>query len=879
MMKRMQNDTPPRLALAFLHWFCAPKWVEEIEGDLEEQFHLRREQQSLFWARLLYWKDMLLFVRPYTLRRSPSYEQALGPIMIGHYVKVATRNMWKQKLYAFINVFGLAVGLAVCILLFLYVRHEWSYDRFHEKQEQIYRVTRNTETPKEVRRTAVVSAPLATTLKEEIPEIEKAVRLTYEGVVVNRGTQTFSQNALFADSSFLTVFTFPLVQGHPAQALHNLNGVVLTEALAEKYFGDQPALGEHLSIKLAGVFHDFEVTGVVGEMPGPSSIQFNLVLPYEWVGVLNGREVFTDWRHTFTSTFVQLPAGVQPEQLAASLHAFAQVKYKELEEGLRARGILDDRPDPITLGLQPLAAVHTDTAIEGTLEVTGVPLFTQLLAGMALFILLIACLNFVNLAIARASTRIREIGVRKVVGAVRGQLMRQFWGEAVLLSGGALLIALLLVVLCLPVFSTLAGQPLALDLHSNWVTAVALVGVSLLVGLIAGCYPAAYLSHFRPVEVLKGTMQKRGKRRLSKALVVFQFTLSVILIVGTLLLSKQVDYLRGKDLGFDAEHVVAIPTQSEEGQTVLDKYREALSAHPEVMQVTGGSTPMSDWWSRMNVEIGDEQFQTFHIRGDYAFLETFDIELAAGRDFSPDLVTDEVSAVLINESFARRVGWEEPLNKTFTFMGTSVTVVGVVKDFHFISLHYPVGPLILHLQPRNLRYIFARIQGPDVASTLALLESTWRTLTPELPFTYRFLDERIAQQYETEERITTMVRYAAFLAILIACLGLFGLSALMAAQRTKEIGIRKVLGASVPGLVQSLTKEFVVLVVVANVIAWPIAYLSVDQLFQFHAYRTPIGVEYFLLTGIVSVTIALLSVSYQSIKTALTNPTQTLRYE
>ena len=829
-----------------------------------------------FWAKALYWKDMLLFMRPYAIRQTAPYTQARGPIMMPHYLRVAIRTVWRKKLHASINIVGLAVGLAACILLFLFVRHEWRFDQFHEHKERIFRLTRATD----LERTAVISAPLAPTLQADFAEVEAFVRFAFNTAVVSRGEQTFREWVAFADPALLEAFTFPLAQGDAAQALADPASVVLTTDAAQKYFPDENALGQTLSVKLGGVFHTVTVTAVLEAIPDHSSIQFGLVLPYSRVREDRGEAVLTDWMHSFSSAFVLLREDAEIDALRAKLPGFVSTYFQQRLAAMRERGAQGADADLVQIGLQPLTAIHLDAGIDGSVEAVANPVFIYILTGIALFILAIACLNFVNLAMASASARCKEIGVRKVVGALRPQLMRQFWGEALLMSGCALILGVLLAALCLPTFNTLADKTLALDLHTTWTTSAFLIGLTLLVGMVAGVYPAAYLSQFKPVEVLKGVLRQRGKRRLSKTLVVFQFALSIILLIGTMLLAKQVEYLRGKDLGFDAEHVVAIPTQSDEGVVLLERFRQALASHEAVVHVTGGSTPMSDWWSRAGVEIEDQRFQTFHIRADYQFLETFDIALVAGRDFSTALATDATDAVLINEAFVRKMGWDEPLGKSFDFLGQPVTVAGVVRDFHFISLHHAVGPLVLHLHPeRNVRYLFARIRSTDLPATLTLLEATWRKQVPDLPFTYHFLDERIAQQYDTEERITRIISYAALLAIVIACLGLFGLSALTVAHRTREIGIRKVLGASTPGIVGSLGKEYVMLVGLANLIAWPLAYIGVNQLLQFHAYRLEISWWIFLVAGLAALGVALLTVGYQSIKAALADPAQTLRYE
>lgn len=877
------NVSMPRAARVLLHRFCAPRWREEIEGDLEELFAIRVREHGYRLAKVLFWKDVLLFVRPYVLRRADQYRPARGPIMFRNYTLVAFRNIRKHQFYSFINVFGLAVGIAVCTLLFLFVRHEWSYDQFHENKDRLYRLAVTfKETDEAYSSRSAFSAPVGPALQADYPEVEEAVRVWYTpGSFIQRGETLLAQSSAAVDPSFLEVFSFDLLRGDAATALDDPASVVLTESVVTRFFGTEDPMGQDLLIRIGETFESFTVTGVLADVSDQSSIRFGLLLPFSRVPDIKQEDVLNEWDDSFTSTFVLLRPGVEAAAVDAKLPGFVTQYYGHWFEGFRNRGIEGADGDLIRYWLQPLADIRLNDGIQAQ-EATSTPLFNYLLMGIALFILMIACINFVNLAIARAASRMKEIGVRKAMGAVRGQLMQQFWGEALMMSAFAAVLGLGLAALCLPIFNDLADKNLVLDIASNPHTALMLIGLTLGVGILAGGYPALMLSGFRPVEILRGRLPMQTRQRFGKGLIVFQFTLSVVLIVTSVLVAQQVDYLRNRSVGFETEQVVVVPTFSNESDHYA-RYKEALLREPTIVGVTAASTPLSFFRSRRSTVLGETRFQSAVLRVDYNFLDIMGIDVLAGRDFSEFYGTDATDAVVVNERFLRRAGWtaEEALGQSFPFYeDTPVTVIGVVKDFHLTSLHTPLEPTILHVNPvRSVRFVLAKIQASNIRDTIDTMEAAWRELFPQLPFNYSFMDARLERQYAFEERVSTIMRYAMFFATLVACLGLFGLSALSVARRTKEIGIRKVMGASTWGLVRALSRQFIGLVLVANLLAWPLAYWITQQLLQNHAYRIDIGLTVFALTGVMSLALAVLTVSYQSIRAALANPVKALRYE
>ena len=784
--------------------------------------------------------------------------------MLRNYLTIALRHLLRDRGYAVINILGLAIGIACCILIFLYVRHEWTYDAFHEKADRIYRVNLVGKTPDgETYEMSISPIPLAPALSEQFPEISRVVRLRGGGgMVVRRGDRMFrEEGVLFTDSLFFDMFSFRLRRGDPATALKDKDTVVISRTAADRYFGGDVPQGARITID----DDEMIVTGVVEDIPGNSSIRFDFLIPYAkmrdkgWWSYQS-----TSWNSSSTYTFIELMDPAQTPALEERLPGFVETHFPE-----------EYAPG---LSLQPLTAIHLNPDVRYSQGSPSDPKLSYILAGIAFLILLIACINFMNLAIGRSSTRAREVGMRKVLGAQRTQIMRQFWGEAILLCGFALALGVVLAHLFLPTFNALADKNLVLDYHTSGSTLLALIGGVGLAVLIAGGYPALILSGFNPVSVLKNQLRIGGANLFTRSLVVVQFALSVLLIICTLIMFRQLDYIRNQGLGFNQEQVAII--RAPWNISVLDVFRNAISSYDDILQVTGASASFGpDRGGEHGTYIDKErniQLTAYTFRVDYDYVKTLGLELVDGRDFSREFVGDAGKSSIINQAAVRDMGWEEPIGQKLP-QGT--TVVGVVKDYHFQSLHEAIAPVVMHLNSGNVSYIMVRISGKNIPATLALLEDKWQEAAPLVPFEYYFLDEDIDRFYRSEARFSRIATYSALFAVFIACMGGFGLITLAVTRRTREIGIRKVMGATVPDIVLLLAKEYVRLVVIANILIWPLAYWVMSRWLQNFAYRVEIGPGAFVTAGVLALVIALLTVGYQAVKAALANPVDALRYE
>ena len=810
--------------------------------------------------------------------------------MLTNYFKIALRNLLKQKVYSVINVFGLAVGMACCLLILALVDNEWSYDTFHEDAEAIHRVHIHALTPEgEVDVKAGQPLPLGPTLLAEMPEVEQAARLQYTGAVVKaEGTDAFEEQVLFTDAAFFDLFSFRVVGGNAAQPLPEPDAVVLTTGMAKKYFGEADPVGGRLRVSVGGAYEEFVVTAVAEEPPANSSITFGIVLPLERSrSYIQWGDAWTSW---VANTYVRLGAAEQAAALTEKLPAFVEQHYGPMVQTWRILQWLSEEEGAFQLQLQPLRDVHFAPAVQQAQTPATDPRYPLLLAALAFAILLIACINFTTLAVGRAARRAKEVSLRKVLGAVRLQLMKQFWGEALLLSVLALLLGLALTEAFLPFFNDLTGKTLGLTYLQDAPAMLMLLGLTLGTALLAGAYPAVYLSRFHPIETLKKSVRAQGKNRWMQSLVVVQFALSIFFIAGVLVVSGQVRYLKNKNLGFNDERVVVIPTHSTdlaESEQRANTFKTEARRHPNVMQVAAASTSFGRGLSWNSFSTDGNAHFVYTNRIDYDFIETMGMEIAAGRGFSEAFPGDARQGVLVNEALVKDFGWDDPVGQRVEGFHLDVegevtpTVVGVVKDYHFQSLHTAIEPMVLFLRPRDdaFRYLFARLRGEDLPGTLAALEAAWQRAAPDRPFTYQFLDDDFDRQYRAEEQWQQMVTYAALFALMIACLGLFGLAAFTAERRTKEIGIRKTLGASVASLAVFLSKDFLKLVLLANVLAWPAAYLLLSQWLARFAYHVDLSWGIFLTAGLATLGIALLTVSYQTVRAALADPVRSLRYE
>jgi putative ABC transport system permease protein len=798
--------------------------------------------------------------------------------MLKNYLKIALRNLFRHKGYSFINIAGLAVAIACCLLIGFYVIDELGYDRFHKNADRIYRVAAERRRNDDVRLSAWSPVPMGPALQEEIPEVTKAVRFwrAFQPVISYEEKHFREKKFYFTDPSILEVFSFELIEGNPASALASPGNVVITESSAKKYFGEKVPVGK--TLRYVGFPADsvsLVVTGVLRDLPHNSQFEF------DFLASLVGVETENDnWGSTKPIwTYVLLPENYPPNHLESKLSDFVTRHFNSANS-------FDSR----ILHLEALSDVHLYSRYEGGFKPPSDITYVYLFSAIGFFILLIACINFMNLATARSLKRAREVGMRKVLGAHRSQLVRQFLGEAFLFGGLAALLSLVLVEMLLPQFNAFAGKEIAINYFRKDSVLIAVLGIVLLIGLLAGSYPALFLSRFQPIVALKGVSfgaahsSRRGSLLLRKGLVVFQFAVSILLMIATAAVYRQLDYVRNMRLGFDKEQVVALPYSENEKPLLA-----ALAQNPAVLNASVSQrVPVNDVNAdgrTVRIEDSDDPIRVESYLIDDAFLDTYRIELIAGRNLSRNFASDTAS-FLINEIAVRAFGWktpEEALGKRLTWSGWKTGfVIGVIRDFHMTSMHEAIAPLVLHTIPEDRwwrTFISVRIRPENLASTLHFLETTWRSFTPDGAYEYFFIDDSFEELHRADQRFGEIFGFFAALAIIIACLGLFGLAAFAAEQRTKEIGIRKTLGASVAGVVALLSKDFTRMVLLGFLIAAPVAYFAMNRWLDDFAYRAELGLGVFLLAGGLALLIAWLTVSYQSIKAALANPVEALRYE
>jgi ABC-type antimicrobial peptide transport system permease subunit len=787
-------------------------------------------------------------------------------------MKVAWRNIRRHKGYASINIVGLAVGLACCILIFLWVRDEVNYDRFHKNLPDLYRINTEFHKTEPITHYWPVCAPLAPAIKEDYPEVIKATRFTRlrRGQMVRAEEQTFLEPRIcLADPDFFVMFSFPFLEGDPRTALSDPQSIVLLESVASKYFGTGNPMGKVISINNE---QDFTVAGILKDIPKNSTLQFDMLIPFIRIEDFEKAwAVLDNWSLSGFATYIQLEKEAPPELLENKIAYYLKRHVSESEDVIYLQPFKDIH----------LRSSHVQFNIEGQGDITYVYIFSLI----ALFVLIIASINFMNLATARSANRAKEVGLRKVVGAKRAQLIRQFFCESVGLAFLSLILAVVLVELFLPVFAKLSGKSLVLNLSSHIHIVLAIILMTLLTGFLAGSYPALFLSALRPVRVLKGTLRTEAKGILFRRfLVVFQFSLSILLIICTIIVSRQIGFVQNKKLGLNKDHVVYLPIReglAERYETLKNELVEQRGIKNVTVSSslpTSGVFLTTDKVSWEGKNPGDNIVLEVTSTG-YDFIETFDMEILEGRSFSKKYVTDEEESVVINETAKNIIGMEDPVGKQLVFGDAPTTIIGVVKDYHFKSLHSKIEPLIMAIVPDLFRYVFVKLESGDIQITLAGIERAWETFFPDTPFEYHFLDEAYDRLYENEHRMGTLFNYFTFMAILISCLGLFGLASFMAEKRTKEIGIRKVLGASLSGIVLLLNTQFTKWVLIANVLSWPIAYYAMSRWLRGFAYRINLDIGVFVLAALMALAIAILTVSYQSVKAAMTNPAESLRYE
>ncbi|MDE2701239.1 MAG: ABC transporter permease [Gemmatimonadota bacterium] len=809
--------------------------------------------------------------------------------MIKNYLTVAIRNLMRHKLYTSINVLGLAIGLACGILIVLYIQQEFAIDRTHTLGDRIYKVIREQRGSTQTSYTEGTSGALGPVLEETFPEIETTVRIWRWTVSVQYGERKDRYLLALVDDNFLDVFDFPLIKGDLETAFRTPYSVVITDDMAQHLFGDTDPMGKTVSIDSRSFPGEYTVTGIV-KAPHLSSNLYFQILSTTIPSVEETQEVWTLWRPTQSwrpvKTFVLLKAGQNAETLQTKMQPLI-VQYMG-----------DDVAAKNTYYLQPLHRVYLYGESDFNPTANSPIEKIYMLAAIGLILVVIACVNFTNLATARAVTRKREVGVRKVVGAHRPQLMVQFLSESLLLTSAALLIALALVELCLPLFNQFVRGDLHLNAATVMAGAPAVLALTLLVGLLAGWYPAFFLSSFQPVTALKSSASSSsGSTGLKKGLVVFQFGMSILLVICTLIVYQQLRFIETKDMGFARDHIVSLPifVPDFSGEPNPQKrlsarhqmVKQVFLEHPNILSASALRYEITGYSGRLRLAWPDgdpTKERTFRINEvDDSFFETFEIPVLRGRAFSADVASDTSQAIILNETAVRLLGWEEdPIGRQIVlpaYDNLSLTVIGVVKDYHNLTLREEIAPMGFLARWKMFYSLALRIRPENTAQTLSFLETQWKRFVPDAPFEYHFLDEIIDWIYFNEQLTGKLLGVFSLLAIFVACLGLFGLAAFMVQSRTKEIGVRKVLGASTPHLVMLLSREFVLLILLANLIAWPIAYYLMRDWLSGFAYQTDLNVLPFIASAIMALTIAFGTVSMQAIRAARSNPIDALRYE
>lgn len=884
----MQN--PSKRALRFLEWFCPSYLFEGIEGDLLEQFDENVEQFGLEKANRKFCWNVLRFFRPSIISRNNHKLKILNTMMLSNYFKITRRTMMKSKLYSFINAFGLSIGMAFCMLIYLFVQDEKSFDKFHKQGKDLYRIenysfnTWRTSSDDEplFDKMAYIQKAVGPTLKEELSQVVFATRYNHgSSGIVRHGGKAFTEVLTYVDRDFFQMFTFDLLEGSTDAVFINEHEVVITPDIAKKYFGDVSPINQVIEIDNEGA-KSFTVVGVIAHAPANSSLVYGILInqksrPYY-------ERQMNNWRNNNTPTFVQLADNIDFDSFEYNLDKVAE-KYM-------GKHTMDwEIPDEISQqdGFKPfefqytkLEDIHLDTSISWNRS--SDPQYSIILGAMALLILIIACINYVSLSLTTSASRRVEVGVRKAIGAHSSQIVSQFTFESILLAIVSMLIALGLVYLFLPTFNEFTGKGITLDPTSL----IYLLGFGLAssigLGVVAGSYPSFILSRLLPAKVLKGGSTKVNSG-FAKPLVVLQYALSGFLIISSMIMYQQMEFVTSKDLGFDKEHVLVIPTQSgwsNEANKTITSLRQVLSKHSNVFSVSGTSSSFSKGYSLNGYEIDGEQKSAFTYTVDPYYLSLLDIVLLEGRNFDSNIISDS-SGVVVNEALVEDMGWENPLEEHLNWredtVGLGAKVLGVVKDYHFLSLKTEIKPMMLIMDSDYMTNVLVKIGPENVAESISLIESEWKTRYPDRPFEYSFMDDDIDQQYRSYSRWMNIMGLATGFAILISCLGLFGLSGVNALNRTKEIGIRKVMGAELSNIFLLLNKQYVWLAIIAFTIASPLSWYVMKIWLSNFEFAITIGWEFFAISMLAGLAVALSTVSYHAIKSALVNPAETLRSE
>lgn len=876
---------PPSWVIGFFRWYCNDHLYEAVLGDLLELYERRRSTAGKRKADLLFAWNVLLFLQPFAIRKRSSTASLNHFDMFQNYFKIAWRTMSRQKMYTFIKIGGFALGLAACMLIALFIRHETSYDKAYANKEQIFRVYSEHKGP-DGGKWIAFPAPIASILRTDFPEVEKAGRLICYNWF-NAGHNLFrredklesnyEEGFVYADQDLLEILQIPMVYGNQLQALAKPNTMVISKSKADKYFPNEDPVGRTV------ILNDdkskiYTIGGVMEDFPSNSHLQCDFLLTLTNVEFWSGEQ--TNWCCWNYNTYVKLRSDANPAALEKKFSSIRDTYVNYLKQ--TGNQNMEEVRKSYFVRLQPITDVYLrpdgidDNFRHGDIR------YVWMFGGVAMFVLLLACINFINLSTAKSANRAKEVGLRKVVGSVRIYLIRQFLVESLVYSLISFVIAALIVILLLPFFNVLAGKTLIVPWTAWWLLPL-LLSAAIAVGILAGIYPSFYLSSFKPVDVLKGSVSRGSKSsKLRSAMVVFQFTTSIVLITGTFIIYRQMSYILNTKIGFDKEQVLLLQGTN----TLAEKqpaFKEELLKFADVknvtatnyLPVTGTTRDQNPFWREgKSKEEKQVSAQKWYIDDDY--LETMGMKLVEGRNFMHEMASDS-QAVIINQAMAREFGFKNPIGERI--MNWKVyTVIGVVEDFHFESMKGKIGPLCFVLGSGG-SIMPIKVRTEHMADVITSVANVWAKFMPHQPIRYTFLDESYARMYDDVQRMGKIFASFAVLAVVVACLGLFALSAFMVEQRDKEIGIRLVLGASVNTIFRLLTQNFMILVLVSFVIATPLAWYLMQQWLEDYTYRVDITWDVFVIAGLISTMIALLTVSYQSIRAALVNPATRLRAE
>lgn len=889
-MKNKNNTSPPDWAGRFLAWFCPTHLREAIEGDLLEQFEDDLRSFGAVRARRKFVFNTVKFFRPSIILRNKFKLNVMNTIMIGNYAKVAVRNIARRKLYSFINACGLSIAIAFCVLIYLFIQDEKSFDQFHVNKDRIYRIEETSYNPwgrdpsKAFRSSASLQLPLLQAIKDEIPEVKLGThyRSNWTGAF-QYGDKVFTENFAMVGSDFFKMFSFQLLQGNSDKLFRSKNEIVLTPSLAKKYFGDENPIGKNVTLFI-GKEKLFTVTGVIASPPANSSFSFDMLVPIENDPSYENNK--DKWGNFSYPTFIQLHDESDEKQLSAKLNQLLQ-KYmgQKLEDWKKEYNVPEGK-DVLSLQYTNLKDIHLKTEVSW--HKVSDPQYSMILGGIAILILIIASINYVSLSLTTSASRRIEVGIRKVSGAHRGQLISQFGLESIILATFSLTIAIGLVILFLPSFNEYANK-------SIMITGKEMAGIfafglmlAIVVGLLAGSYPSLILSAFKPAVVLKGGFTSRLQAGFTKPLVVIQFALSAFLIISSVIMFRQMRFITTKSLGYDKDQVLVIPTQagwSDESNKVVSQFRQALETEPSVVSVAGTTSSFNQGYSRNGYTVNGEQKVSYVYAVDPFYVPTLGLSLIAGRNFDPAIAADS-NAIIVNEALVRDMGWSNPLDEHLNWTEDSTSlghkVIGVVKDYHLRSLEQTIDPTFLTMDKKNAGFLITmlvKISPNDIPQTVARMQAIWRDMYPNKPFDYTFVEDDVARQYEAYQRWMSIMALSTSLAIFIACLGLFGLSGINALNRTKEVGIRKVMGADLREIFILLNKQYVWLAIIAFVLAAPASWYVMNQWLDDFKYKITIGWELFAVSMFAGLLVAMATVTFHGIKAALVNPAETLKYE